>query len=293
MEEEVLFEYDYEGEEEEYEDASEEEEVEDGSNLDDMFLVLQDQDDNYAHGGGESFNLIGESDNDDDDDNETDSLAQEVSFATASFTTTANNNDEDEDDISHEKTIRFSETVQFIDEESSDNDDNDDDDDDEDNNNRRHRLAAVGVVGGTAAAASAAIMTNKGSTSTTSESDVSQELHENGEEEEVDKKEKEQEHQMVKTLLFAGFGFGAIALTGMGAKKIMSVFGKSSTPAQQAAAMNGQPQNDLTFQQQGEQPSQIMTANSSFNDSMTSSEENESSRKGGFYAPRSAMKGAQ
>jgi hypothetical protein len=312
MEEEELFEDGFEGEEEEYQDADEEEEEEDESNLDHMFLVLQNEDDYYVRGGGDGFNLMGDSDDDDDDDNN--SLVQEY-FAALSSTSNRNNNNNNS--ASHRKTIRFAENVRFIDEEYHDDDKDDDMSLDigasmKDSLNlfgtssdRSNRLTGGGgVIGGTASeAAAAAMMTNKDGNSTDSESDMSEEEDEDGA---VVDKEKEQEKQIVKTLLYAGFGFGLVTLAGMGAKKIMSVFSKSSdqsTPsptdavdAAQQAAMNGQmtpPPLDQGMNELALQGAQQLTTDAAANASMTASQGNMSSMAGGFYAPPPGMQGAQ
>jgi hypothetical protein len=305
-EEEVLFEDGYEAEEEEYQDAEEEED--DGSNHNDMFLVLQNEDDYFVRSVGvNGFNFMGDDDDDDDDEND-DSLAQEY-FAALSSTANHNNNSS-----SNRKTIRFADNVRFVDEEYHDEDDNDDISLDigasmKDSLNlfgtssRSNRLTEAGVVGGTAStAAAAAMMTSKDGNSTDSESDMSEEEDEDNE---VVDTEKEQEKQIVKTLLYAGFGFGLMTLAGMGAKKIMSAFSKSSdsnTPsptdavdAAQQAAMNGQmtPGLDPGMNDLALQGVQQLTTDTAANASMTASQGNMSSMAGGFYAPPPGMQGAQ
>jgi hypothetical protein len=130
---------------------------------------------------------------------------------------------------------------------------------------------------------------------------------EEAEEEDEFDEDKEQQKQIVKSLLYAGLGFGLFTLAGMGVKKLVSVFGKSndnsnSAPsptdavdvAQQAVSSgSATPPPPTTGGDLVAQGTQQLTTDGVANASMTASQGNMSSTAGGLYAPPPGMEGAQ
>jgi hypothetical protein len=314
----------------EYQDMEDEHDADD-----DRFLMLQDNDDEddyLVRDGSATFNLMTmENDDDHDDDNnsenEDDSLMSKKYFAAMSSSPTSKTN----------KTIRFADSVVFAREYNDQNDDNDHDDDvsleDDcttnamedsldlfDTNHQHHHLpyhhhpfsrsppprTSTRSIGSHSAVGAGAVMMmmdqkteNSYSHTTDSESEMSEEEDDDGNV--VIDKEREQEKEIVKTLLYAGFGFGLMTLAGMGAKKVTSWFSKSSdnNNISNADALNPTDAIDIVQQQQQaftppdfglQDEVQQLTMDSIANASMTSSQ-GSSVTAGGFYAP--APQGAQ
>jgi hypothetical protein len=253
--------------------------------------------------GGESFDVLAD-----------DSLAKEY-FAALSATSNQ----------SYQKTIRFSYSVKFSDEvennsykESVDNGVVTEDslvflgNNNNNNNNNNSSSSNNDIASSTQSITkenSPPAMNSKESYSTDSESEEDDEDEEE-EDDELDK-DKEQEKQIVKSLLFGALGFGIFTLATIGAKKLISVFSKSSnenppSPTDhldlvQGATSSGTPTTttvtptglDQGVNELTSQAAQQLATDGVANASMTASQGNMSSLAGGFYAPPPGMQGAQ